>query len=222
MGGEFEDLLAAFSTARMEPYLKHCNGDAAKAFRLYAWNVEASAAFSGPLGCLEVVLRNALHKQLTAMVGRSDWWLDRRVNLHYVAGNLVQDAAEKLAARNKPNTPDSMVAELHFGFWVALLGKGRNYETTLWRPALRHSFPNYSGRRRGLHERLDSMRFLRNRIAHAEPIHRRHLKADHDTILELIGFISPSALQYVRQHDRVEQVLQRRRAVCDGDAQPQF
>ncbi|WP_043721190.1 hypothetical protein [Kutzneria sp. 744] len=222
MDGEFEDLLAAFSAARMEPYLKHCNGDVAKAFRLYAWNLEVSAALSGPLGCLEVALRNALHEQLVTLVGRSDWWRDRRVDLHDVAKGLLAEAAANLAKRGKPAVPDAMVAELHFGFWVALLGKGRNYETTLWRPALRHAFPNYSGGRLPLHKQLDSMRYLRNRIAHAEPIHRRHLKADHGTILDLIGRISPPAVEFVRRHDRVEQVLRRRRAVCDGDADPQF
>jgi hypothetical protein len=222
MDEEFEGLLTAFSPARMEPYLKHSNGDVAKAFRLYTWNAEVSAALSGPLSCLEVVLRNALHEQLAAMVERSDWWRGGRVELHEVTERLLNQAAEKLTNHRKSDIPDAMVAELHFGFWVALLGKGRNYETTLWRPALRYAFPNYSGGRRDLHWQLDSMRLLRNRIAHAEPIHRRHLKADHETILELIGFISPPALTYVRRHDRVERVLQRRRAVCDGDADPQF
>lgn len=222
MDEEFEGLLAAFSAARMEPYLKHCNGDVAKAFRLYAWNVEVSAALNGPLGCLEVVLRNALHERLAAMVGRSDWWRDRRVDLHDVAEGLLADAATKLARGGKPAVPDAMVAELHFGFWIALLGKGRNYETTLWRPALRHAFPHYSGGRRDLHWRLDAMRLLRNRISHAEPIHERHIKADHGTILDLIGYISPPAVEYVRRHDRVERVLRRRHAVCNGDADPEF
>ena len=222
MDEEFEGLLAAFSAARMEPYLKHCNGDAVKAFRLYAWNVEVSAALSGPLSCLEVVLRNALHERLTAMVGRSDWWRDGRVNLHDVAQRLLVDAATALAKRGKLQGSDGMVAELHFGFWIALVGKGRNYETTLWRPALRHAFPHYSGGRRDLHWELDSMRLLRNRISHAEPVHQRHLEADHQTIMNLIGYISPPAAEYVRRHDRVERVLRRRYAVCDGDADPEF
>lgn len=222
MDEDFENLLAAFSPARMEPYLKHCNGDVAKAFRLYAWNVEVSAALSGPLGCLEVVLRNALHEQLVTLSGRSDWWRDHRIDLHGIAKGLLAEAAAKLSKRGKLAVPDAMVAELHFGFWVALLGKGRNYETTLWRPALRHAFPNYSGGRRDLHWRLDSMRFLRNRIAHAEPIHRRHLDADHGTILDLLGCVSLPAREYVQRHDRVEQVLLRRHAVCDGDADPRF
>jgi hypothetical protein len=222
MDEEFEGLLEAFSAARMEPYLKHCNGDASKAFRLYAWNVEVSAAFSGPLSCLEVVLRNALHEQLAGMVGRSDWWHDRRINLHDVAKGLLAEAATNLARRRKPEVPDAMVAELHFGFWIALLGKGRNYETTLWRPALQHAFPHYSGGRRDLHWELDAMRLLRNRISHAEPVHKRHLEADRQTIMDLIGYISPPAAQYVRRHYRVERVLRRRHAVCDGDADPEF
>lgn len=222
MDEEFERLLVAFSPARMEPYLKHCDGDIAKAFRLYAWNVEVSAALSGPLGCLEVVLRNALHDRLAVMTGRADWWVDRRVDLHDVAQRLLAEAGTKLTSRGRAAEPDAMVAELHFGFWIALLGKGRNYETRLWRPTLRHAFPHYRGSRRDLHWKLDAMRLLRNRISHAEPIHRRHVQADHGTILDLIGYISPSAARYVRQRDRVAHVLWRRDAVCDGAADPAF
>jgi hypothetical protein len=222
MDEEFERLLTAFSPARMEPYIKHCNGDGARALRLYTWNVEVSAALSGPLGCLEVVLRNALHNRLAVMTGRADWWLGSRVDLHDVAKGLLAEAATKLSRRGKSGEPDAMVAELHFGFWIALLGKGRNYETRLWRPTLRHAFPHYPGGRRDLHWRLDAMRLLRNRISHAEPIHERHIKADRETILDLIGYMSPPAAQYVQRHDRVERVLRRRDAACDGDADLEF
>jgi hypothetical protein len=66
-------------------------------------------------------------------------------------------------------------AKLTFGVWIALLR--RPYEMTLWRPALHGAFPGYRGPRSTLHEDLRNMGLLRNRIAHHEPVHHRHLAA---------------------------------------------
>ncbi|GAA0435305.1 hypothetical protein Acor_75600 [Acrocarpospora corrugata] len=84
----------------------------------------------------------------------------------------------------------------------------------LWRPALHRAFPGYRGPRRALHQDLYHLRKLRNRIAHYEPIHHRHLIADHATILTVLGHISPEAASWVRENDRVPEALVRRTDVC--------
>lgn len=108
------------------------------------------------------------------------------------------------------------MAELPFSFWVGLLGKGRDYEQQLWRSQLHLAFPRYHGKRSPLHHDLDAMRLFRNRIAHYEPIHRRHLAADHATIMRLIGYISVDVAEHVRSLDRVSTVLARRNQACNG------
>ncbi|HEV8557428.1 MAG TPA: hypothetical protein VGR06_13640 [Actinophytocola sp.] len=110
--GELCALLRAFSPGRMEPYVRFADGRLDLAFRLYAWNVEMSAAFAGPLHCLEVVLRNAMHRALTDCVGREDWWNHQRIKLHRIAVLAVRDAAEKLRRLDKEITADRIVAEL--------------------------------------------------------------------------------------------------------------
>jgi hypothetical protein len=209
-------LRAIASRERLEPYLRACRGDRSAAVRLYAWNIQVSAAFQAPLGCLEIEYRNALHYQLTALFGRDDWWLAPNMLLHHTAQRIVADAVQEIRRRGEPLTPARTVAELSFGFWVSLLGSGADYETRLWRPTLRHAFPGYRGRRKPLHKEFDEVRRLRNRIAHHEPVHRRDLAADHEQVIRLLGYISPEYAAWVRLHDRVPEVLACRVDVCQG------
>jgi hypothetical protein len=59
----------ALSPERLSTYLAAANGDHAAALRLYVWNTEVSAAFYGPLQALEIVVRNAFHRDLAAVYG---------------------------------------------------------------------------------------------------------------------------------------------------------
>jgi hypothetical protein len=194
------------SPPRFAPYLAKTDGDMAAAIQLYWWNVDISAAFYAPLHCLEVALRNAVHQQLAITVGRTDWWVV--VPLHENGLRMVEDARGKLAARACTGTADDVVAGLSFGFWVSLVSN--TYDRSLWVPCLHKAFPCYRGPRRRLHSDLRTMLLFRNRIMHHEPIHHRHLKADHRTILRLLGYLSPSMVGQLKSYDRVEVLLQRR------------
>jgi hypothetical protein len=78
---------ASLSEARFRRYVDRYRGERRMAIRLYAWNIEVSSAFWGPIGVLEVMLRNRIHNALRT--GRSDrWWADG-VNLaHREAASL--------------------------------------------------------------------------------------------------------------------------------------
>jgi hypothetical protein len=67
-------LEAALSSERLTAYLQATGGHQERALRLYLWNTEISAAFYGPLQGLEIVLRNALHRELSRVHGVS--WYD--------------------------------------------------------------------------------------------------------------------------------------------------
>jgi hypothetical protein len=51
------------------------------------------------------------------------------------------------------------------------------------------------------------MRLFRNRIAHHEPIHYRHLAADYATILLILGWVSPDFAAWVDGRSRVPVLL---------------
>jgi hypothetical protein len=194
------------SAARFAPYLAKSNGDTAAALRLYWWNLEISAAFHFPLHCIELALRNALHSRLCDAFSRDDWWAAAPLTSN---GLLKIAEARSAIARLgiRKICPDDLVAQLTFGFWVSLISS--KYHRTLWIPALHRAFPHGPASRHSLHRDFQYVLTLRNRIMHFEPIHHRHLAADHATIYRLLGHISPEMTVELRRHDSVLTVLRR-------------
>lgn len=201
----------ALSRARFGPYLLKAGGDVDAALRLYWWNVDVSAAFYPSLHLLEVALRNALHARLSIMLQRTDWW---KVAVRGNGMRLVEDAIAKVRDRKPLSSADDIVAELTFGFWASLIS--RRYDRTLSVPGLHQAFPHYRGRRNQLHNILWAMVLFRNRIMHHEPIHHRHLVADHATVRKLLGYLSPELVACVEPYDRVPAALRRRAAIFDS------
>ncbi|MEV6410570.1 hypothetical protein [Kribbella sp. NPDC051718] len=194
------------SPARFAPYLARTGGDTDAAIQLYWWNVDVSAAFYTPLHRLEMALRNGIHQRLSVAYGGADWWASAPLQDNGV--RLVGDAARKVASRSGSSTADDMVTELSFGFWASLIS--RRYDRTLWVPHLHKAFPGYRGPRERLHREVHTVLLLRNRIMHHEPIHHRHLQADHQTILRVLMYLAPSMVDQLRPNDHVAAVLRDR------------
>ena len=212
------DLEASVSPERMGTYLNATGGNREKAFHLYAWNTATSAAFYGPLQGLEVVLRNAIHRQLAGRYGAA-WYDNPAAGLNAGCLERIAKAKREVARAGHAAGPHRIVAELSFGFWISLLGSGgrsvdpagrkADYERTLWRPALRGAFPQREHlTRKQAHRPLDYLRTLRNRIAHHEPIFARHLSQDHQHILDVTGWISPGVRTWIEAHSRVPILLE--------------
>ncbi|WP_026413583.1 hypothetical protein [Actinomadura oligospora] len=200
-----------FSTPRLTPYLTATNGDVDAAVRLYSWNVEISAAFYGPLHCLEIGLRNSLHNRLREHHARDDWW--RVAPLLPESRRKVEDAqrkARRARGGRRPVRPDDVVAELTFGFWVSLLST--TADRHFWVPALHAAFPSYRGSRRDLHHPLFTMLLFRNRVMHYEPVHDRPLEHRHATVYRLLAHIDQGLVDMARSLDRVPEVLTHRPA----------
>jgi hypothetical protein len=214
-------LETSLSPERIATYVQFTNGDREKALCLYTWNTAISAAFYAPLQGLEVALRNSMHRQIETVYG-SHWYDNQQCGLDAGTLNRIDEAKNKLKKGRYLIDPPHIVAELPFGFWVSLLGKGgqprppeihkRNYEMTLWRPALFRAFP-HSGRRNrsDTHKPLDYLRTLRNRIAHHEPIFNRHLEKDYQSIIEVTEWICPKTADWIKHHSRVDFLLKQDR-----------
>jgi hypothetical protein len=183
-------LVRALSAERLGRYVMAAGG-LRGGLRLYEWNLAVSAAFHEPLSYLEVAMRNAIHHRLAQLAGQDDWWNSGGLVFAPAAVNAIEVALYQ-AGRRVGSTPGHVVAALPFGFWVSLLSSGgpAAYEVQLWRPALHRAFPHFRGHRRHVHQRLETMRLLRNRIAHHEPIYYRHLAADYGRLLTILGWIS--------------------------------
>ncbi|WP_436890850.1 hypothetical protein [Nocardiopsis dassonvillei] len=208
-------MASAYSSPRLAPYLRHSRDDPARAVNLYNWNVMVSAAFLGPLHTFELSLRNSIHNRLSAHFRQEDWW--NRAPLDNEGQRLVRQAQSRFRGST---APDAVVAELSLGFWTSLVA--RRYDRDLWVPALHRAFPGYRGPRRDLQDQLYSLRLLRNRIMHFEPIHHRHLEADHAKLYRVLSYINPEAATGIKPMDRVPEVLMVKEQMCRGDLPPSF
>lgn len=199
---EVESLREAISGERFEPYLMFSTGEVVGAFRLYTWNAAVSAAFLWPLHMVEITLRNAVNKRMMQAYGAA-WLQDSELVGTWAAGTAAS-ARSQVAKRDIEPTDGRIIAELPFAFWVGLFAKER--DVALWRLDLCRIF--YPTPKRGrVHAHLERLRKLRNRIAHHEPIHNRRLKADYEIALQLLGWLSSTAADWVRYHSRIPELL---------------
>ena len=165
---EFE---TAFSSARVGRYKAKFAGNEAHAMEAYKHNVLITEALTPLFSTVEIALRNAMHTQLTAGFGQPDWWGTWRGNQAYRAQIArIEAASVKLRRRREPTIPDKIVAELTFGFWATLLNA--EFRHTLWAP-LRKAFPHCpkaDRQRNTISSLVNTLRDIRNRAFHHEPV----------------------------------------------------
>ena len=194
-------LRAGISRDRFATYLALASDDDTTALQLYARNVALGAAFHGPLQALEVTLRNAVHRRMMEVYGQS--WFDN-APLAAPEQKAINKAKDSLDREGKQPTPGRVIAATNLGFWVALFAK--KYDATLWRTALHECFGTGQSRA-NVHDSLNRLRTLRNRIVHHEPILQRDLRADHRWIVWLLERLSPETASWVAYHSRVPDIL---------------
>lgn len=215
--GDVAGFRGVISEPRIARYLEHCEGDERAALRLYAWNVEISAALWGPISILEVMLRNAMHDEMRR--DRSDdWWtLVYLANKEEGAVNRAIEKAEEVTGY-APDA-DHVVGATSFGLWVGLTSSGgargtaTDYETKIWQPRLHKAFPLIGGvGRKQLHDELQRVKAIRNRIAHHEAI----FNAPHQDLVRLIirvaGYVNADVAAFIEECERVDLVVARREA----------
>jgi hypothetical protein len=194
------------SPERLSKYSISAAGDKGEALKLYQRNTVLCEALYTPLQGLEICLRNSMNLELVSRFG-DGWHNNSHAIFHHPATEMLHEARNALATDGKAITTGGLVAELSFGFWVAILGP--KYDTSLWIPSLRRAFAHRpsSVQRREVQGALNAIRRLRNRVAHHEPIMHRHLDEDHELILRIIHWCCPETAQWVASQSRFPSVL---------------
>lgn len=185
---------------RLSSYIATSNGDIGRAIELYEWNLTVSAAVMQTTAMVEVIVRNAMDKELVAWStarGAATWLTAAPVNSHAQAD--IAKAMTRAAQRGQKLKHGKVIAELSFGFWRYLILQ--SYHTRLWVPALHRAFPggdpNLRTRRREVESRLDRLLRTRNRAAHHEPIHARNFADDLTAAIEVATWVHPEAGAWV-------------------------
>jgi hypothetical protein len=87
----------------------------------------------------------------------------------------------------------------------------------LWEPYLRQILPNLgpsktvSQLRQEIYDDLEQIRYLRNRIAHHEPVFARNLTNDLEKIVALIAFRSNETAAWMMQNQEASAILRETR-----------
>ena len=196
-----ELLINLLSKKRLDKYLLFTDNNINKAIELYNLNLNISKSLYIPLSYFEIFLRNTCNNKLRKELG--DYWFDNKKVM--ISGNKIKDKKvldkinkakaevvqnkKRLKINNYVPTNSDIVSNLPFGFWTYLLYK--NYRDTIWNPYLKYVFDGLDGNR--LYNIVDSIRELRNRVFHYEPIiFDKQLEQKYENIIDLINFMSDS------------------------------
>jgi len=199
------------SADRLSTYIAYAGFDKERAIRLYVWNSYVSQCFHLPLQSVEVSTRNTVNEYLSFRFG-TGWPQDARfLNLVPERRDRTQDAIRKVTKRvtteGHPVTTGRVVAGLPFDFWVGLFTT--KYDRPLWQTSLHNILPNLpkTAKRRDLYELLRSIKELRNRVAHYEPIFQRDLSKEHTNIIAAIRHRCTYTADWVSAHSRLQLAL---------------
>jgi len=181
---KFESLI---SHSRFSRYLIATNNDSKKAQNLYLANLRVAQSLHPLVGLLEIIIRNKINQVLTNHFNDTHWIINEvngfmlhpsLTKIDYTTGRTVQDqwlrsevnrARTRLIQANKTVTVGKIIAEQSFGFWTQLFDT-KYYRLLAGRPIQIFSgLPTNYGRREIAND-LNSVRRLRNRINHNEPI----------------------------------------------------
>lgn len=199
-----------FSDKRMRRYFESHDNEQI-AILHYQCNIELAASFYSCISVYEVALRNALNRELIAMTGREDWYVQftNTVGLSHLNRYITQ-ANKQISNRKELSSPSKIVAELTLGFWVSLLNS--EYERVLWKD-LRRAFPYMPKelrQRKNISAPLNKFRAFRNRVFHHEPIcwNLEVIMGIHKEMIQMMGWINKDIPAWVLTFDRVSELVE--------------
>lgn len=204
------------SDARMGPYLRAAGGDQQLAQDLYEWSARLSAAAFEVVAQFEVLLRNAIDREMTNHLQDLrrgiPWFLMPLGGDQETVDNSIETTRGRLRNLKRENR-QQIVAHLMFGFWTGLLGN--KYEN-LWRAALHLSFPGApGGQRKRVAGQLDAVRNFRNRLAHHDSLLNVDIPFEHRRMLLLAEWIDPEAKTWLDNLSQVMDVYKQKPALIE-------
>ncbi|GIU42947.1 hypothetical protein TUM4438_10720 [Shewanella sairae] len=210
-----DSVVRTLTESRVSTYVNAIEGECVeKAIVLYGWNGQISAALLWPLHVCEVVTRNAVHEVFTIEYGDC-WPWNRNFELSLPNPSRgYNPRADLINSRRGKTSAGKVIPELKFVFWQKTFT--RRNDVRLWDPHILALFPYHpkgigvSEFRLNIYDTLESIRLLRNRIAHHEPIFSRDLESDFKKIQSLLSYRCVDSNKWMMTVESVTQILSRR------------
>lgn len=192
------------SKERFTEYQAVASGDLDLASQLYEWNARSSSALFEMIHHFEVLLRNAIVRQLEkdgqcpASAPGTPW---------VQGAKFIEEVEKRLRASNKNVTPGRVYSGLTFGFWHKMFGS--DYDE-LWRHSLQYVFRHSRANRPVVAAYLESLNQVRNRIAHHGSLIELDTRVEAQKIIRLAGWIDPAAAAWISSIERVTTIADER------------
>lgn len=213
------------SRSRFDEYMLAANQDVGAARELYEWNTSISAAFFELLSHVEVSLRNAIDDALRPLEvvetarrrHQYGWWFSSGTFLRDEELKFYEAAWRHLGGASDSVSRDKLLASMTFGLWDGVLST--NYET-MFRKHIIHSFPHRPAQltQKTMYTFVLSLRKLRNRIAHHQPIFDLPLEERYEQAMDLLEWIDPDLRKWVDGLSRVRDLLDVRPSAAESIA----
>lgn len=210
-----DELVSLLTTERLAPYLRESDGSVDLALELYAWNAAISAASMEVVAYIEVMLRNAIDRELSKYANEQQrklpWFMIPSVTggSHQAITNSVETTRARLRGLS-PNrdSRDQIIASLSFGFWTELFGTKHE---DLWRAALNMALPGTpAGKRKTVTAKLERLRPFRNRLAHHDSLLSQDILFQLEEMLTLAEWMSPDARTWLEANEKVSDLYRER------------
>ncbi|MFJ2620469.1 hypothetical protein [Glutamicibacter sp. NPDC087344] len=231
-----QKIINCLHISRMQPYLDAVAGNQDKALKLYQWNLDLTAATQSIIGITEVVLRNAMDRELqtwnVANGGSASWLLAEpetplRALIAGKRNSALSRASKESIARvpshrrfGAPVTHDDVLAQVMFGMWKDLLpnhapnagnSQENNNRERMWKDCLIHAFPNVQDADGSMtYWRVNHIHGLRNRVSHMEPLFQIDVLDVIRDSLRIIRSIDSDVANWVSGGNKVPTVLKNR------------
>lgn len=208
---DYRIIVSAFSAPRLEKYFAS-SGDLHGCFEMYKANLLLSQQMFSVLSIFEVVLRNAINEHYKQKFGEN--WLLTQIQL---GGFLWKKGCETsrnnlwatIGKLGEQASNDKAVAELNFSFWRYMFN---SKEFMAGGSSLLQIFPNRPKAKNhtDFFKDLSEINFIRNRIAHHEPIcfdglgsSFSHFYAEgiYDLISDFFGWLGFPSQEFFRKMD---------------------
>lgn len=210
-----DTLVALLTDERLAPYLEESDGDVDKALDLYAWNASISAACMEVFSYVEVMLRNAIDRELAHHAGEAQrklpWFMIPSVTGASTEAVTKEIALTRARLRSISPTRDArgqIIAGVSLGFWTEFFG---SQHEDLWRAALSKALPGTPrGLRKNVTATLERLRPFRNRLAHHDSLLTQDIMFLLEEMLTLTGWISPHARGWLEGQEKVSRLYAQR------------
>lgn len=174
-GYEWNPIEGGIAEGKMRHYLNAAHQDTKVASDMFHLDGEVAASFLEPIRLVELVLREAIHRGMTREYG-SRWMHEAEL----IDARSLEKVTHSKNRLGKNPSGDKIVSDLSLGFWAGLFQKGGpasfdpsirvRHSETLWSPVLSNLFANERPERKYIAALTLKISYLRNRMAHHEPI----------------------------------------------------